>query len=60
MNNYMKPIVASLKQWVKDYIHDNPSEDEAVDLLTSMGFVDPVCAEDGAVYVESENMIFVL
>lgn len=38
MNNYMKPIVASLKQWVKDYIHNNPSEDEAVDLLDYMRY----------------------
>ena len=36
MNNYMKPIVASLKQWMKEYIHNNPSEDEAVDLRDYM------------------------
>lgn len=37
-----------------------PTDDEMLELLTSMGFVDPICAEDGAVYVESENTIFVL
>lgn len=37
-----------------------PTDDDMLALLSSMGFVDPVCAEDGAVYVESENTIFVL
>lgn len=60
MNNYMKPIVSSLKQWVAEYIKNYPSADEAIDILIDMGFVDPASAEDGAVYVESENTIFVL
>lgn len=37
-----------------------PTDDDMLELLASMGFVDPVCAEDGAVYIESENTIFVL
>ena len=37
-----------------------PTDDEILELLASMGFVDPVCAEDGALYIESENTIFVL
>lgn len=31
MNNYMKPIVSSLKQWVAEYIKNYPSEVEALD-----------------------------
>lgn len=37
-----------------------PTDDEILELLASMGFVDPVCAKDGAVYIESENTIYVL
>ena len=37
-----------------------PTDDDMLDLMASMGFVDPACAEDGAVYIESENTIFVL
>lgn len=37
-----------------------PTDDDMLELLASMGFVDPVCAEDGAVYTDSENTIFVL
>ena len=37
-----------------------PTDDGMLELLASMGFVDPACAENGAVYVESENTIFVL
>lgn len=37
-----------------------PTDDDMLELLVSMGFVDPVGAEDGAIYVESENTIFVL
>ena len=37
-----------------------PTDDDMLELMASMGFVDPACAEDGAVYIESENTIFVL
>ena len=37
-----------------------PTDDDMLALLASMGFVDPASAEDGAIYVESENTIFVL
>ena len=37
-----------------------PTDDDILELLASMGFVDPASAEDGAVYIESENTIFVL
>ena len=59
MNNYMKPIVSSLKQWVAEYIKNYPSADEAVDMLIDMGFVELAYAEDGAVYTDGEA-IFVL
>ena len=37
-----------------------PTDDDMLELMASMGFVDPVCAEDGAVYTDGENTIFVL
>ena len=37
-----------------------PTDDDMLELLASMGFVDPACAEDGAVYTDGENTIFVL
>lgn len=37
-----------------------PTDDDMLELMASMGLVDPACAEDGTVYVESENTIFVL
>ena len=37
-----------------------PTDDDMLELMASMGFVDPVCAEDGAVYTGGENTIFVL
>ena len=37
-----------------------PTDNDMLELMASMGFVDPASAKDGAVYVESENTIFVL
>lgn len=37
-----------------------PTDDDMLELLASMGFVDPACAEDGTVYTNGENTIFVL
>lgn len=37
-----------------------PTDDDMLELMASMGFVDPVCAEDGAVYTDGDNKIFVL
>ena len=37
-----------------------PTDDDMLELMASMGFVDPVCAKDGAVYTDGENTIFVL
>ena len=44
----------------KQIAASTPTDDDMLELLASMGFVDPVCSEDGAVYIESENTIFVL
>ena len=44
----------------KQIASSTPTDDEVLELLASMGFVDPTCAEDGAIYIESENTIFVL
>lgn len=44
----------------KQIATSTPTDDDMLALLASMDFVDPVCAEDGAMYVESENTIFVL
>ena len=37
-----------------------PTDDDMLELMASMGFVDPACADDGAVYTGGENTIFVL
>ena len=37
-----------------------PTDDDMLELMASMGFVDPACAEGGAVYTDGENTIFVL
>lgn len=44
----------------KQIASTTPTDDDMLELLASMGFVDPVCAEDGAVYTDGENTIFVL
>ena len=44
----------------KQIATSTPTDDEILELLASMGFVDPACAEDGAVYTDGENTIFVL
>lgn len=39
---------------------DAPTEEETVELLVEMGVVDPISNENGAVYTDANNKIYVL
>lgn len=44
----------------KDFIKNKPNEEDALALLIEMGFVSPIAAADGSVYVDSNGALYSL
>lgn len=43
-----------------DYIKNKPDENDALELVSEMGLVEPVLAEDGSVYTDENGVLYTL
>lgn len=43
-----------------DYIKNKPDENDALELVSEMGLVEPVFAEDGSIYTDKNGVIYTL
>ena len=57
MKDYMKIVIAAVKSWVR---HDAFTADDALEVVDSMGVIEPLRATDGTVYTSPEGEIYTL
>ena len=57
LKEYMKTIINALKFWIK---HDAFTAEDALNIITDIGAIEPLMAADGTIYTSPEGDIYTL
>lgn len=59
MYDFMKTIISAIRYWIRENFKV-ATDDDIMDVLTEMNYIEPISASDGSIYTNNDGEIYIL